>query len=252
MSDAAHKVRVDPSRLRSRIVLTVFSLLAFSILIALGLWQLQRRDWKNDLIARFEQALSKPPVAYEPPQPNAKEEAREFMRVAAGGDFLDAQTIKVLVPAPPVIHAETQDGFGYLLFTPLKMGDAVVFVNRGFAPRSVVDKGGVRGGAAPVTGIVRLSAAPNLFTPAPDLAKRLFFSADIPAMAQAAGIEGGRITLGEYIEAEPSGGAAAWPAPRDPQDLLAAIPNRHLEYALTWFGLAAALAVVYGFAISRN
>lgn len=109
-----------------------------------------------------------------------------------------------------------------------------------------MDKGGVRGGAAPVTGILRLSAAPNLFTPAPDLAKRLFFSADIPAMAQAAGIEG------EYIEAEPSGGTTGWPAPRDPQDLLAAIPNCHLEYALTWFGLAAALAVVYGFAISRN
>jgi surfeit locus 1 family protein len=66
------------------------------------------------------------------------------------------------------------------------------------------------------------------------------------------GIEGRRITLSEYIEAEPSGRTAGWPAPRDPQDLLAAIPNRHLEYALTWFGLAAALAVVYGFAIART
>ena len=49
------------------IVLTLFALAAFGILIALGVWQLQRRDWKNDLIARFEQALSKPPIPYEPP-----------------------------------------------------------------------------------------------------------------------------------------------------------------------------------------
>ena len=53
---------------KSRIVLTLFALAAFGILIALGVWQLQRRDWKNDLIARFEQALSKPPIPYEPPR----------------------------------------------------------------------------------------------------------------------------------------------------------------------------------------
>ena len=51
---------------KSRVVLTLFTLAAFGILIALGVWQFQRRDWKNDLIARFEQALSKPPIPYEP------------------------------------------------------------------------------------------------------------------------------------------------------------------------------------------
>jgi surfeit locus 1 family protein len=237
-------------RVRSRVLLTVFALGAFAILIALGIWQLQRREWKNDLVARFEAALSKPPVAYEPPPPNANEAAREFTRVSASGEFLDAQTVKMLVPAPDPMRAESGDGFGYLVFTPLKIGGAAVFVNRGFAPRQAVDAGAIRGGAASVTGILRVSQEPGLFTPPPDLAKRLFFSADIPAMAQAASVAGA--VLGEYIEAEPAHGADGWPKPRDPRDLLASIPNRHLEYALTWFGLAAALAVVYGFVIARS
>jgi surfeit locus 1 family protein len=238
-----------PGRAANRVALTVFALGAFAILIALGVWQLQRRDWKNDLLARFSLALSKPPIPYEPPPPNANEDAREFERVSASGALLDAQTVKVLVPAPEAMRAETGDGFAYLVFTPLKAGDAVVFVNRGFAPRSVVDAGGVKGGAASVTGFVRLPEKPGTFTPAPELSKRLFFAASIPAMAEAAAVKGA--VLGEYIEAEPAPGAASWPRPRDPHELIAAIPNRHLEYALTWFGLAAALACVYGFLIAR-
>jgi surfeit locus 1 family protein len=252
MTDLAPDIRraAGQGRVRSRVLLTICALGAFAILISLGVWQLQRRAWKNDLIGRFEAALSKPPVPYNAPLPNANDAAREFARVSAGGEFLDAQTVKVLVPAPDLMRAETGDGFGYLIFTPLKIGGAAVFVNRGFAPRKIADEGGLKGGAATVSGILRLSQAPGLFTPAPDIAKRLFFSADLPAMAQAAGLKGA--VLGEYIEAEPPPGAEGWPKPRDPRKLLASIPNRHLEYALTWFGLAAALAGVYAFLIVRS
>jgi surfeit locus 1 family protein len=236
---------------KSRVVLTLFTLAAFGILITLGVWQLQRRDWKNDLIARFEQALSKPPTAYAPP-PNANERTREFARVTAMGTFEDANTVKLLVPTPEAAQAQTQDGFGYLLFTPLRLNDGAVFVNRGFVPRSVADRGDIKGREATVTGILRLSEIPGWFIPAPDLAKRLFFAADIPEMANAAGLSGPGTVTGEYIEAEPSPQASEWPKARDPRQLLAAIPNRHLEYALTWFGLAAALAGVYGFFIARK
>ncbi len=237
------------NRARSRVALTLLALGAFAVLIALGVWQLQRREWKNDLLARFSQALTRPPAAYEPPPPNANEEGREFERISVSGEFLDAQTVKMLVPAPEAMRAETEDGFAYLVFTPLKTAGATVFVNRGFAPRNIVDAGGVKGGTASVAGILRLPEKPGPFTPAPDMAKRLFFAADIPAMAEAAGVKGA--VLGEYIEAEPSPGERGWPRPRDPHELLAGIPNRHLEYALTWFGLAAALACVYGFLIAR-
>jgi surfeit locus 1 family protein len=244
--------RAGQTTWKSRVALTLFTLAAFAILISLGVWQLQRRDWKNDLMTRFEEALAKPPVPYEPPQPNANEHAREFTRVEASGTFENANTVKMLVPAPDEVRAQTQDGFGYLVFMPLKTSNGVVFVDRGFGPRSVVDQGGVPGGEATVTGIVRLSARPGWITPAPDLAKRLFFSAEIPEMAKAAGLAAPGTVTSEYIEAEPSPQAREWPKPRDPHELLASIPNRHLEYALTWFGLAAALLGVYGFFIARK
>ena len=236
---------------KSRVVLTLFTLAAFGILIALGVWQLQRRDWKNNLLARFEQALSKAPIPYEPP-PNANERAREFERVTATGTFEDAKTVRLLVPTPEAVRAQTQDGFGYLLFTPLKLSDGAVFVNRGFVPRSVADRGDIKGGEATITGILRLSQKPAWFLPAADLAKRLFFSADIPEMVNAAGVSGPGTVTSEYIEAEPTPQASEWPKARDPHELLAAIPNRHLEYALTWFSLAAALAGVYGVFIARK
>jgi len=255
MSDFTNEMspaRIPAARRKSRVVLTILALAAFGVLIALGVWQLHRRDWKNDLIQRFEEALAKPPVAYEPPQPNANEQSREFTRVTATGTFEDAKTVKMLVPAPEAVRAKTGDGFGYLFFTPLKLGNGVVFVNRGFVPQSLAGGTSVTPGKAAVTGNLRLSAAPSWFMPAPDLAKRLFFSADLPAMAEAAGLSGAGTVVGEYIEAEPSPQAGEWPNPRDPHELLSIIPNRHLEYALTWFGLAAALAGVYGFFIVRN
>jgi len=86
----------------------------------------------------------------------------------------------------------------------------------------------------------------------PRSAKRLFFSADIPEMVNTAGLSGPPTATSEYIEAEPSPQASEWPKARNPHELLTAIPNRHLEYALTWFGLAAALAGVYGVFIARN
>ena len=243
--------RAGQSAGKSRVVLTLFTLAAFGILIALGVWQLQRRDWKSDLIARFEQALSKPPIPYEPAR-NINERMREFARVTATGTLEDARTVKLLVPTPEAVRGQTQDGFGYLLFTPLRLNNGAVFVNCGFVPRSVGDRGDIKGGEATITGILRLSENPGWFMPAPDLAKRLFFSADIPEMVDAAGLSRPGTVISEYIEAEPSKQTGEWPKARDPHELLVAIPNRHLEYALTWFGLAAALAGVYGVFIARK
>jgi surfeit locus 1 family protein len=237
--------------MRSRIFQTLIALAAFSVLIALGVWQMERRAWKNGLIARFEAALSGPPAIYNPEKP-AGAEAREFMLVRATGEFLDTRTVKVLIPTPDTARMRTQEGFGYLIFTPLKSRNGIVFVNRGFVPQSLAgSQTPLPEGETEVTGIVRLPAPPGWATPEPEPAKRLFFAADIPAMAAAAGLRSGETIVSEYIEAVPVAGAAGWPLPRDPHILLASIPNRHLEYALTWFALAAAFAGVFGVAASR-
>jgi surfeit locus 1 family protein len=237
--------------MQSRIFQTLIALAAFSVLIALGVWQMERRAWKNDLIARFEAALSTPPAVYDPAK-HAGAEAREFMLVQLTGEFWNARTVKVLTPTPETARMRTQEGFGYLIFTPLKSSSGVVFVNRGFVPQSLAESPTpFPEGETEVTGIVRLPAAPGWATPQPEPAKRLFFAADIPAMAAAAGLKSGETIVSEYIEAVPVAAAPEWPLPRDPRTLLASIPNRHLEYALTWFALAAAFAGVFGAAIKR-
>ena len=237
--------------MRGRILQTLIALAAFCALIALGVWQMERRAWKNGLIARFEAALSAPPAIYNPAKP-ASTEAREFMLVRLAGEFLDTRTVKVLIPTPETARMRTQEGFGYLIFTPLKSRNGVVFVNRGFIPQSLAGSPPpVPEGETEVTGIVRLPAPPGWATPQPEPAKRLFFAADIPAMAAAAGLKSRETNVSEYIEAVPVAGAAGWPLARDPRTLLASIPNRHLEYAFTWFALAAAFAGVFGVAASR-
>jgi len=253
MGGGAYRMMMDGriSQAGNRIILGILALCAFSVLIALGVWQMQRRAWKNGLIAHFEAALSAPPADYDPVKP-AGAGAREFMLVRVKGEFLNAATVKVLTATPEAVRMRTQEGFGYLIFTPLKSGNSIVFVNRGFVPQSLAASQTLRPeGETEVTGIVRLAARPGWFTPQPEPAKRLFFAADIPAMAAAANLNGGEAIANEYIEAVPDAGAAGWPLPRDPHELLASIPNSHLQYAITWFALAAAFAGVFGAVIRR-
>ncbi len=239
-------------RAGSRISMTLFAATALSVLIALGLWQLERRAWKNDLISRFELSLSKSPLSYEPPLSTAQQPAREFTRVTVSGTLQNAQSLKVLSPTPEAARSKTKEGFGYLIFTPLKFAKGIVFVNRGFVPAKLAEEPAFfPNGEVTITGILRVPEKPAFVTPSPDLSRRLFYARDIPAMATAAGIDADVITT-EYIQAEPSSGVQEWPQPADPREMLAGIPNRHLEYALTWFGLAVALALVYRFYMLRE
>jgi surfeit locus 1 family protein len=222
---------------QSRLTITIFALFGFGTLIALGVWQLERRSWKNRVIASLEAGLSHAPSDYRP-------NAGEFSHVRIKGEFLNADTLKLLTPAPEAARGKTKEGFGYQLFTPLKFSGGIVFVNRGFVPLSLANTPAPAGGAD-ITGIVRFAGAPSWFTPPAEPDKHVFFVADIPAMAAAAGFKNGEAVTSEYIQAEPASPATQWPQPRDPRELLASIPNRHLEYIFTWFGLAAALAGIY-------
>ncbi|MFY9643298.1 MAG: SURF1 family protein [Rhodomicrobium sp.] len=236
--------------MKSRIFPALAALGAIAIPVWLGVWQLQRRDWKNSLLTRFETALVKPPAAYNPVQP-ASPKKREFMRVRVKGEFMSADTARIMSAAPEEQRAQLGEDFGYLLFVPLKFQGGIVFVNRGFVPLSLAGSPDlVPKGETEVTGIVRLSQKPGWLSPPANAAKRQFYVADIPAMADAAGLAGDKAIESEYIQAEPMAGAPRWPEARDPKELLASIPNDHLEYAITWFGLAAA-AGVFGFYIVR-
>lgn len=220
---------------------------AVAALIALGVWQIERRASKNELIARLEGALTALPVDYEPPRLGSEAE-RQFTRVRITGEFQGSGTVKLLMATPESDRSLTRDGFGYRLFTPFKFKGGIIFVDRGFVPQSLAEAMAPPSGSISVTGMVRISQIPSAFTPFPDIKGRRFYAADIASMADAAGFAGTNTITREYIQAERSADGG-WPHGQDPRALLAAIPNRHLEYALTWFGLAAVFLISGIFAL---
>ncbi len=119
-------VRRPPRRL---LALSAFALAAFGILIALGVWQLNRLSWKNDLTERLTKALTLPPVPY---ASGGSRDTGEFTRVITSGSFDTAAAVRVWTPTPTPLKPKTRDASGYFLFVPLLLDSGAVFVNRGF------------------------------------------------------------------------------------------------------------------------
>lgn len=219
------------------------TLVALSILIGLGFWQLARKGEKEALIARIVERTKAAPEA--PPAPAAWDAARdEFRHVRVTGTFLNGDETLVHALAPGDAPGRALQGFAVL--TPLKRTDGgTVLVNRGFVPtelRRPQDRPQASPeGETTVTGILRASEPRTIFVPAPDPAKGEWFNRDIAGIAATK-------NLGEVapylIEADASPDAKAWP--RGGQ-LRVDLPNNHLQYAFTWFGIAGCLVGVFGF-----
>jgi surfeit locus 1 family protein len=172
-------------------------------------------------------------------------EDAEFVRVTATGRYLHDRELYVFATSGSLI--------GWKLVTPLATGSGEhILVDRGFLPSELRDPGKRPGsqppGEATVTGAVRLHRlAKGPFTPDNDPLNNVWHWWDLPSMAHAAGI-------GEapsfVLQAEPQPGDPPWPraARSDPS----AIPDRHFEYALTWFALAVVLVVMMGAYLIRR
>jgi len=134
-------------------------------------------------------------------------------------------------------------GPGYLVMTPLELADgAIVLVDRGFVPeeQKAAPGDGLGGGETTVVGLMRASEARNLFTPSDDPASGQWFTRDVGAIARAEGLT--RIAP-FFVDADAGPDPSALP---EGGETILAFPNNHLSYALTWFGIAAALVGVFG------
>lgn len=219
----------------------IASLIALAILLGLGTWQLERRAWKEDLIARILRQSRAEPVA--PPPPDAWDPARdEFRHVRVTGRFLNDRETLVHGLAPGETPGRALQGF-YVL-TPFARQDGMqVLVNRGFVPTELKAQAdrrdGLIDGTTTVTGILRASEPRGLFVPEPDPARGEWFNRDVRGIAAARGLG----DVAPYlIEADAVPGQTTWP--RGGQ-LRVDLPNNHLQYAFTWFGLAACLIGVF-------
>jgi surfeit locus 1 family protein len=233
----------------------VATALALCVLVGLGTWQLQRLSWKEDLVARIEARLAAPPAPL-PPQADWSRldlDVWEYRPVSLRGRFDHAREARVYTvlgdPKGPL------RGPGYLILTPFLLADGggIVIVNRGFVPESRADPAsraeGQVEGETTVTGLLRGPEARNSFTPDDEPTHGLFFARDPAPIAEAYGL----------VDVAPFGvdaGAGAGQSPGGlPQggETRVVFPNRHLEYALTWYGLALALASVFiAFVIGRR
>jgi surfeit locus 1 family protein len=227
---------------------TAFALAALAVLVGLGTWQLQRLYWKEALIAKIAARVKAEPVSLSHVlSTHAEGGDVEYGHVVARGRFLHDKERYLYAPA--------KSGLGWHVYTPLEFApQRIVWVNRGFVPDALKDPQARPGGVGPdgqggIAGIVRLTPQPGLFTPQNDSARNLWYWPNAAAMTRSAfgaqPVEAAPFT----IDADLSAGAETWPRGGTTRIDL---PNRHLEYAVTWYGLALTLIGVYAaFAINR-
>lgn len=229
---------------------TVLTLVGLAVMIALGTWQMQRKAWKDELVQRIAARVKADPATLDAilglyTGSHAEGAAREieYRRLKVTGRFLHDREQYLYAPHPKL-------GTGFDVLTPLEVtgrSPQVILVNRGYVPESHKDRAtraaGLPAGETTLTGLVRLSGEKGGFTPANEPAKNAWYWRDIPSLAKAAmpGRETSVLPFMLDAEAEPAipGG---WPKGGT---TIVKLPNRHLEYALTWYGLAATLAGVY-------
>lgn len=226
-----------PRRTVARMVLLVALASAFLGLIALGVWQVERRAWKLDLIRRVDARIHAAPVAAPgPPQwPSIGAARDEYRRVTVEGRFLTAHAVRV--------QAVTAIGPGYWWLVPLQRDDgSVVLVNRGFiAPEATPESLRAMDGKPrqAVTGLLRLSEPGGGFLRRNAPAQGRWYSRDVQAIAEAKKLT--RVAP-YFIDADRDPGMPAGEADgrSGPVGGLTVVRfnNNHLQYALTWFALA--------------
>ncbi len=216
-----------PGALRRILTLTLIGCVVAGLL-GLGVWQLQRRAWKLDLIARTEAMLQSPPVPAPPPATWAGIDGDDTYRpVVATGRYRQG--------ADTYTQAATALGGGFWVLTPLDTGRFTVLVNRGFVPPERRGKVAPPAGTVTVRGLLRLTEPAGGFLRSNDPAADRWYSRDVAAIAATRGLAD---TAPYFID------AAATPGRAWPRGGLTVVTfrNSHLVYALTWFALAALLA----------
>jgi surfeit locus 1 family protein len=210
--------------------LTIATLILVAILTALGVWQVQRLHWKLALIDTMNRHLRAPPLPLDTIL-GMDPDAAQYRRVALDGQFLNRDEAYVFTTGAggaPVYH----------MLTPFRAGDGkVLMVDRGEVPAP--GAGGEIDGPTHVVGVWRLPDRPGFFTPKPDREKNVWYARDLAGIAAARHLS---LAAPDLIEADTTPNPGGWP--KGGQTVVD-LPNNHLSYAVTWFGLAAGLIGVY-------
>ena len=235
-----------PRRERKSSILdaTLMTLAGLVILIGLGVWQLDRKVWKENLITTLNTRLGRAPEDLPPRASWAqlREDKEEFRRVVFPAEFLDGEEALVYTAGSPL--RPDVKGPGYWVFAPARLaGGSIILVNRGFVPADRKDPGtrteGAPHGIVDIVGVLRWPETRNSFTPADDPKNNVWFLRDSNSIAK---FKTWLTAAPFYIDQEGPVPPGALPKPGK---LEVRLPDNHLQYAITWFGLALALAGVF-------
>ena len=229
---------------RSIIGPAIFSAFMVALTLGLGIWQIERRAEKHALIAALDERLAAAPV----PLPASSTwggltpSADEFRRVTLSTSAIASAQDATVYGSGSAVRTDVS-GQGLWIFTPVRLpsGETVV-IDRGFVSDADRERFAADASGVPPSGIVgylRFPETGGWMMPAADHTKRLWFTRDINDMAQALGW--GQVAP-FYIDMEgpvPQSGLPK-PGPLKPQ-----LPDDHLQYAITWFGLSAAIAIAF-------
>ncbi len=191
-----------------------------AILVALGMWQVRRLAWKEDLLTRIEARIGSTPVDLadlSAPDPVSDLYQPVSVSGRTGADLL-------------VLSGRKDQGAGYEVISVLELKDGRrVLLDRGFIAETGRDQPRLPR-ALTVTGNLVWPNEADGYTPQPDYAKRLWFARDV-------------VSMSDFLQTEPilvvtrqaeGEDASIVPVPVD----TTGIPNDHLNYAITWFSLA--------------
>jgi surfeit locus 1 family protein len=228
----------------SHIGLAVLGLVLFATFIGLGVWQVERRNWKLALIARVDERVHAAPVAAPGPKqwPGVTPQRDEYLHVRLKGHLLNNKET--------LVYTATDFGPGYWVMTPLKRDDGtIVLIDRGFVPTNKRDpasrpQGQVRGEVT-ITGLLRISEPGGTFLRGNKPDQNRWYSRDVAAIAKARHLSD---VAPYFVDADKTPNPGGLPVGG-----LTRIHfrNAHLQYAITWFALAL-MVIVGAFVIVRQ
>ena len=222
-------------RFRPTLWPTLISVPALIVLVGLCVWQVQRLHWKEELIAGREARVAAEPIAL--PAEGTDPASADYRRVRLEGTFRHDKEL--------FLGARSLNGnVGYQVLTPFELASGgAVLVDRGWvpverkAPESRAE--GQLAGPQALDGIVRIAPGKVWMQPDNEPANNMWFFVDLPAMKAASGVD---LRTDLYVDAGPAGNPGKYPVGGQTR---IEMPNDHLQYAITWGLLAAALAVIY-------
>jgi surfeit locus 1 family protein len=236
---------------------TLLTLAALPVLIGLGTWQWERMEWKADLIGKLAERVEAEPLSYtsvlaefHKSSPDLTTGDVEYMRVRVTGTYDHAQERHVYAPR--------SSGQGWNVFTLLKPAgnQPPVYINRGWVPDELKEPAaraeGQVTGPVTVTGLARLDEPKTMFAAPNDPKANRWYQRDTWALrwgekGPPSQSEHSMMRLEGYApfsidaEAEPAN-PGGWPKGGTTQVRL---PNSHLQYVATWYGLALTLIVIF-------